>query len=211
MKVIAIISVTIIIIQKLLKENDNNKQIESISSNDSKSINYQNNKRKFNDENDIKNKTTNNEVTKENISNPEKKSKILSIKLNNPLNYEEAIDSHDSKQWKQAIDKELNNTYNQRVMKIINKIPHNATLIDGMWIFTTKDDGTKKARWVAKGFKQKEGINYTYSPTVQADGLRITIAIAARYNWNLKQIRYKGSLFECKIKRKNLHENSKRR
>jgi len=30
--------------------------------------------------------------------------------------------------------------YNQRVMKIINKIPHNATLIDGRWIFSTKDD-----------------------------------------------------------------------
>jgi len=59
-----------------------------------------------------------------------KKSKVLNIKLNNPSNYEEAINTHDSKQWKQAIDKELNNMYNQRVMKIINKIPHNATLIN---------------------------------------------------------------------------------
>jgi len=69
-------------------------------------------------------------------------------------------------------------------MKRTNKNLHNATLIDGRWIFTTKDDGIKKARLVAKGFKQKEGIDYsnTYSPTVQADSLRITIAIAARYN-----------------------------
>jgi len=112
----------------------------------------------------------------------------LPYQFNNPLNYEEAINFHNSKQWKQAIDKELNNMCNQRVMKIINKISHNSTLIDGRWIFTTKDDGIKKARWIAKGFKQKEGIDYTdtYSPTVQADSLRITIAIAARYNWNLK-------------------------
>ena len=71
-----------------------------------------------------------------------------------------------------------------------------------MWIFTTKDDGTEKARWVAKGFKQKEGINYTYSPTVQADGLRITIAIAARYHWNLKQLDIKAAYLNAKLKEK---------
>jgi len=31
-------------------------------------------------------------------------------------------------------------------MKIINKVPCNAILNDGKWIFATKDDGTKKTR-----------------------------------------------------------------
>ena len=87
-------------------------------------------------------------------------------------------------------------------MKIDNKITHNATLIDGRWIFTTKDNGTKKVRWIAKGFKQKEGIDYTntYSPTVQAVSLRITIAIVARYNWNLKQLDIKVPHLNAKLK-----------
>jgi len=94
--------------------------------------------------------------------------------------------------------------YNQRVMEIINNVPRNAILIDGRWIFTTKDDRTKKVGWVAKGFRQREGIDYnnTYSPAVQADSLRITIAIAARYNWKLKQLDIKASYLNAKLKEK---------
>ena len=57
---------------------------------------------------------------------------------------------------------------------------------------------------VAKGFKQKEGIDYsnTYSPTVQADSLRITIAKAARYNWNLKKLDIKAAYLNAKLKEK---------
>jgi len=50
----------------------------------------------------------------------------------------------------------------------------------------------KKQEGAAKGFKQKEGMDYynTYSPTVQVDSLRITIVIADRYK--LFEYKFKG-------------------
>jgi len=52
----------------------------------------------------------------------------------------------------------------------------------------------KKQEGAAKGFKQKEGMDYynTYSPTVQVDSLRITIVIADRYKLEIKNLDVKA-------------------
>ena len=60
---------------------------------------------------------------------------------------------------------------------------------------------SKKARLVAKGFQQIPGQDFveTYSPTVQADSLRLTVAIAANLNWNLKQLDIKAAYQDAKF------------
>jgi len=60
---------------------------------------------------------------------------------------------------------------------------------------------SKKARLVAKGFQQIPGQDFveTYSPTVQADSLRLTVAIAANLNWNLKQLDIKAAYLNAKL------------
>ena len=59
--------------------------------------------------------------------------------------------------------------YEHKVMRIVNNIPKDTTLIDTRWVFITKDNGVKRARLVARGFKQRKGVNYTstYSPTIE--------------------------------------------
>jgi hypothetical protein len=47
-----------------------------------------------------------------------------------------------------------------------------------------------KARFVAKGYTQEEGIDYyqTFSPTGKPSSLRLVIALAARNNWIIEQM-----------------------
>ena len=63
------------------------------------------------------------------------------------------------------------------------------------WVFKTKRDckgniERHKAQLVAKGFNQKEGIDYTetFSPVSRKDSLRIIMALVAHYDLELHQM-----------------------
>jgi len=74
--------------------------------------------------------------------------------------------------------------YDNNVMKVVKNIPTDANIIGTKWVFAEKDNKKKKARLVALGYQQVVGKDFieTYSPTVQADGLRLTVAIASKFN-----------------------------
>ena len=63
------------------------------------------------------------------------------------------------------------------------------------WIFKTKHDSKGnveryKAKLVAKGYTQKEGINYeeTFSPVSKKDSLRIVMALVTHFDLELHQM-----------------------
>ena len=72
-------------------------------------------------------------------------------------------------------------------------------MIDAIWVFKWKADDTgqivkAKARPVAKGFKQKYGVDYleTFSPTANSASQRLLVALACKYNnlellWDIEQ------------------------
>ncbi|KAG3086768.1 hypothetical protein PI125_g18851 [Phytophthora idaei] len=75
------------------------------------------------------------------------------------------------------------------------KLPNEQRAIGTKWVFKIKRqaDGSiekYKARHVAKGFKQKYGIDYTdtFSPVVKYVTLRMVIALAEYYGWPLDQL-----------------------
>jgi len=90
-------------------------------------------------------------------------------------------------------------------MKIVNNIPKNAHIIDTKWVFTKKENNKRKARLVARGFQQVPGEDFieTYSPTIQADSLRLTVAIAAINNWKLRQMDIKAAYLNAELEEKN--------
>lgn len=68
------------------------------------------------------------------------------------------------------------------------------------WIFKIKrnSDGTisrHKARLVARGFSQEEGIDYakTFGPMVRHTTVRLVLALAAQYGWKLHQLDVKNA------------------
>ena len=95
------------------------------------------------------------------------------------------MNSENADKWKDVINKELQNLYGNNVMKIVEnkKIPKGIKPLDVKWVFTIKDNGIYKARLVVKDFRQIKGVDYncTYSPTIEIDSFRLTIAIASIY------------------------------
>ena len=55
------------------------------------------------------------------------------------------------------------------------------------WVMTRKDDGTVKARLVARGFEEKLE-DPTNSPTVTKHAVRILLSLATTSNWTLKSV-----------------------
>ena len=68
-------------------------------------------------------------------------------------------------------------------------------MVSSRWIFKIKHvvDGSiekYKAKFVARGFSQKEGIDYeeTFTPVARYTSIRTIIALAAKMKWKLHQM-----------------------
>jgi len=73
--------------------------------------------------------------------------------------------------------------------------PSASNLIGCKWAFRIKrnPDGTVdcfKARFMAKGFNQRPGVDYTetFSPVIKPTTIRLILSIALSNNWPLKQL-----------------------
>lgn len=107
------------------------------------------------------------------------------VEERDPLTVEEALSRHDAKQWKVAIQEELDAMKKNHTWVLVE--PNQASnIIDSKWLFRIKKEaGNKiryKARLVARGFRQRKGIDYDeiFSPVVRHSSLRLLIALAAQ-------------------------------
>ena len=86
------------------------------------------------------------------------------------------------------MEEELKSMKDNEVWDII-ELPKGIKTIGCQWIFKTKHDFNGnveryKVRLVAKGYTQKEGIDYkeTFSPISKKDSLRIVMALVAHFD-----------------------------
>jgi hypothetical protein len=84
-----------------------------------------------------------------------------------PNTIEEAKQQADWPEWQAAIQKEYRNLTLKGTWKIMQRtqLPSHAKVIPGKLVFKTKRDKNgsitkRKARWVAKGFRQKHGTDF---------------------------------------------------
>jgi hypothetical protein len=114
-----------------------------------------------------------------------------------PSTFKQAMHSDKAEQWLEAVQSEVASLLDLRVYKLTNKadIPSNANIISGKWVFKIKprEDGKKrqgrfKARLCARGFLQKEGIDYkqTFSPVAAAASIRVLLSTAAKRGLKLR-------------------------
>jgi hypothetical protein len=108
-----------------------------------------------------------------------------------PTCFEEAIQK---KEWADAMTEEYQSIIKNDVWEIVPK-PKSKDVVSSKWIFKIKHatDGSiekYKARFVARGFSQKEGIDYeeTFAPVARYTSIRTILALAAKMKWKLHQM-----------------------
>ncbi|GJR57278.1 retrovirus-related pol polyprotein from transposon TNT 1-94 [Tanacetum coccineum] len=113
-----------------------------------------------------------------------------------PKNVNEAL-TDDS--WIVAMQEELNQFIANDVWELVPQ-PRNMTIIGTKWVFRNKLDengivSRNKARLVAQGYNQQEGIDYdeTYAPVARLESIRILLAYACALDFKLFQMDVKSA------------------
>lgn len=126
--------------------------------------------------------------------------------LNPPQSYPAAMRAPDSMKWKEACDAEMKMMDKMGVWKVGDK-PFNLIPIDLKWVFAYKkvdNEGNPlkyKEGLVAKGYNQREGIDYTetFAPTATFAGLQIMLTIVAHQNWPVHSFNITSAYLHSKI------------
>jgi hypothetical protein len=108
-----------------------------------------------------------------------------------PTCFEEAIQK---KEWADSMTEEYQSIIKNDVWEIVPR-SKSKDVVSSKWLFKIKHaaDGSiekYKARFVARGFFQKEGIDYeeTFAPIARYTSIRTIIALAAKMKWKLHQM-----------------------
>ena len=116
-----------------------------------------------------------------------------------PKSLAEAKRRPDWVEWERGIHEELKTLEEAGTWRLENP-PADANIVGSKWVFRVKKDAAgrivrHKARLVAQGFSQIEGVDYfdTYAPVAKLASFRTILAIAARLDLELHQVDIKGA------------------
>jgi hypothetical protein len=102
-----------------------------------------------------------------------------------PTSYKDALVSPQSAEWKTAMQLEFDYLTSSQTWDLV-PLPAGRRVVNSMWVYKAKTDASGavsryKARFVAKGCSQREGIDYTetFSPVIRLTSLRVFFNFAA--------------------------------
>nr|GEX20377.1 retrotransposon protein, putative, Ty1-copia subclass [Tanacetum cinerariifolium] len=119
--------------------------------------------------------------------------------LNEPANCKDALLDPKSNKWLDAMNAEMQSMKDNQVLCLVD-LPPNGKTIRSKWLFKKKIDmdgnvHTYQSRLVAKGYTQTYEIDYeeTFLPVADIGAIRILIAIAAFYDYEIWQMDVKNA------------------
>jgi len=117
---------------------------------------------------------------------------------NIPRSYRHAM-ATDPDRWMIPMKVEMETLKSKHTWDLV-KPPPGANIMDSMWVYDIKWDGEgnrikDKARLVGKGYTQQLGIDYneTWAAVTRLESVRMTAAVAAKYNLKLWRIDFVGA------------------
>ena len=120
-----------------------------------------------------------------------------------PSTYDEVVGQQC---WKEAMMEEYESIMKNDVWEVVPR-PNGKLVVTSKWIFKIKHatNGSidkYKARFVAKGFSQKEGVDYeeTFALVARYTSIRTIIALASAMGWRLHQMDVKTTFLNGEIK-----------
>lgn len=121
-----------------------------------------------------------------------------------PQTYTEAMNSPQTVKWKQAMKEEIESLEENDTFELTT-LPEGKNVVGGKWVYTIKESAegseTFKARYVAKGYSQVEGIDYqeTFAPTASISSVRVLMQLAAQYDLEVHQMDVKTAYLHAPI------------
>ncbi|KAL0394696.1 UNVERIFIED_CONTAM: Retrovirus-related Pol polyprotein from transposon TNT 1-94 [Sesamum latifolium] len=119
---------------------------------------------------------------------------LTSQLYNDPRTYGEAMSDIDSDKWLEAMKSKMDSMGSNQVWSLVYP-PKGVRSIGCKWVYKYKLGADRevtafKTRLVAKGYTQQPGVDFdeTYSPVAMAKSIRILLAIAAWYEYEIWQI-----------------------
>ena len=112
-----------------------------------------------------------------------------------PSNIYEALNGPNKEAWMASFTDELNSMREQGVWDRPAVPPKGKKILPGRWVLSLKLDSMGaiarfKARWVAKGFHQVEGIDFheIYSGVIRSTCWKILFALGAKYSYEMEYL-----------------------
>ncbi|RXW19436.1 hypothetical protein EST38_g6420 [Candolleomyces aberdarensis] len=106
----------------------------------------------------------------------------------------------EQREWRLAMADKIDALKSREVFELV-ELPHGRKAIKGRWVFDIKSDGRKRARFVAKGFSQIEGIDFEalFSPVVRYESVHFVFALAALFGWYMTTVDVKTAFLYGKL------------
>ena len=128
-----------------------------------------------------------------------------------PCTFEEAVQQPI---WVDAMVEEYDSIVRNSVWDVVLR-PENKSVVSSHWLYKVKQaaDGSvekHKARFVARGFSQVEGIDYdeNFSPVARYSSIRSMLALSAQMGWKIHQMDVKTAFLNGKIEEEVYIEQS---
>jgi hypothetical protein len=107
--------------------------------------------------------------------------------------------------WKRAMEEEFQALIRNCTFDLV-PLPAGRKAVSTRWVYKLKRraDGTPeryKARWVAKGYSQRYGIDYdeTFAPVVRLENLRLLLAHAAAHDLEIHQMDVDSTFLQAEL------------
>ncbi|GMM59158.1 hypothetical protein DAKH74_057780 [Maudiozyma humilis] len=109
--------------------------------------------------------------------------------LQTPVHINDALSCDKASVWKAACLRELNAFTSHKTFHLV-PLPADKRALGTRWVLTVKGNNMAKARLVAQGHRQIEGIDYTetFAPVVRYDSVRVLLALAACLKLEIQQM-----------------------
>ena len=125
--------------------------------------------------------------------------------IREPRNPKDAMTLPQWPQWLAAMEEEMRRIDELGTWELV-LMPAEGNVVGCKWVYKVKRDqkgevSRYKARLVAQGFTQVPGVDYvdTFAPVAKFSTLRILLALAASYDWEIHQMDVKNAYLNGKL------------
>lgn len=128
---------------------------------------------------------------------------LMLMGVDEPSNYAQASKK---KEWKRAMEQELEAIEKNETWQL-TELPPGKKVIGLKWVFKLKKD-TKgqiikyKARVVAKGYVQRQGVDFEeiFAPVTRLETIRLLLALSAKNGWMVYHLDVKSAFLNGDLK-----------